>query len=75
MYLSINQLSSHFIKMVSKKARLSETERFIELWHEEESVWSILSDNYDITQEKEKSVRRVSEKLEMTNNHFFKMFT
>ena len=61
--------------MVSKKARLSETERFIELWHEEESVWSILSDNYDIRQEKEKSVRRVSEKLEMTNNHFFKMFT
>ena len=61
--------------MASKKARLSETERFIELWHEEESVWSILSDNYDITQEKEKSVRRVSEKLEMTNNHFFKMFT
>ena len=61
--------------MASKKARLSETARFIELWHEEESVWSILSDNYDIRQEKEKSVRRVSEKLEMTNNHFFKMFT
>ena len=37
--------------MVSKKARLSETERFIELWHE-----------------KEKSVRRMLEKLEMTNN-------
>ena len=60
--------------MVSKKARLSETERFIELWHEEESLWNILSDNYKIRQEKEKSVKRVSEKLEMTNNHFFKMF-
>ena len=39
--------------MVSKKARLSETERFIELWHEEESLWNILSDNYNIRQEKE----------------------
>ena len=28
--------------MVSKKASLSETERFIELWHEEESLWYIL---------------------------------
>ena len=54
--------------MASKKARLSETERFIELWHEEESLWNILSDNYKIRQEKEKSVKRVSEKLEMTNN-------
>ena len=60
--------------MASKKARLSETERFIELWHEEESLWNILSDNYKIRQEKEKSVGRMSEKLEMTNNHFFKMF-
>ena len=29
--------------MASKKARLSETERFIELWLEEESLWNILS--------------------------------
>ena len=36
----INQ--SDVIEMVSKKARLSETERFIELWHEEESLWYIL---------------------------------
>ena len=42
--------------MVSKKTRLSETERFIELWHEEESLWNILSDNYKIRQEIEKSV-------------------
>ena len=54
--------------MTSKKARLSETERFIEIWHEEESLWKILSDNYNIRQEKEKSVGRMSEKLEMTNN-------
>ena len=54
--------------MASKKARLSETERFTELWHEEESLWNILSDNYNIRQEKEKSVGRMSEKLEMTNN-------
>ena len=40
--------------MANKKARLSETERFIELWHEEESLWNILSDNYNIRQEKEK---------------------
>ena len=39
--------------MASKKARLSETERFIELWHEEESLWNILSDNYNIRQEKD----------------------
>ena len=51
--------------MVRKKARLSETGRFFELWHEEESLWNILSDNYKIRQEKEKSVERISEKLEM----------
>ena len=55
--------------MASKKARLSETERFIELWHEEGSLWNILSDNYNnIRQEKEKSVGRMSEELEMTSN-------
>ena len=43
--------------MASKKARLSETERFIELWHEEESLWNILSDNYKIRQEIEKIVK------------------
>ena len=42
--------------MVSKKARLSETERLIELWHEEGSLWYISSDNYKTRQEKEKSV-------------------
>ena len=61
--------------MASKKARLSETERFIELWHEEESLWNILSDNYKIRQEKEKSVAWILEKLEMTSNHFIKIFT
>ena len=36
---------------------------------------NILSDNYKARQEKEKSVGRMSEKLEMTSNtHFFKMF-
>ena len=40
--------------MPSKKARLSETERFIELWHPEEGLWNILSDNYKIRQEKKK---------------------
>ena len=59
---------SSVIKMVRKKTRLSETERFIELWHEEESLWNILSENYKIRQEKEKSVGRMLEKLEMTNN-------
>ena len=54
--------------MASKKARLSETERFIELWHEEESLWNVLSDNYKIRQEKENSVGRMSEELEMTSN-------
>ena len=64
--VSINQLSSHVIKMASKKARLSETERFTELWDEEESLWNILWYNYNIRQEKKKSVGRMSEKLEMT---------
>ena len=54
--------------MASKKARLSETERFIELWHEEERLWNILQDSYNVRQEKEKSVGRISEKLEMANN-------
>ena len=49
----MNQISSNVIKMISKKAIHSETERFIELWHEEESLWYILSDNYKIRQEKE----------------------
>ena len=40
------------------------TERFIELWHEEKSLWNILLGNYNIRQEKEKSVGR----LEMTSN-------
>ena len=33
--MSINQISWHVIKMANEKARLSETGRFIELWHEE----------------------------------------
>ena len=54
--------------MASKKARLSETERFMELGQEEGSLWNmILSDNCKIRQEKEKSVGRISEKLEMTS--------
>ena len=43
-------------------------QRFIELWHEEESLWNILSENYKIRQEKEKSVGRISEKIEMISN-------
>ena len=44
--------------MASKKGRFSETERFIELWHEEKSLFrkNILSENYKTRQEKEKSV-------------------
>ena len=53
--------------MASKSAWLSETERFIELWDEEGSLWNILSDNYKIRKEKEKSVERILEKLEMTS--------
>ena len=57
--------------MISKKARLSETERSIELWHEEESLWYILSENYKIrkkkVQEKEKKWKNVG-RLEMTSN-------
>ena len=40
--------------MASKKARL---QRLGDLfWHEEESLWNILSDNYKIKQEIEKNV-------------------
>ena len=50
-------------------------QRFFELWHEEESLRNILSDNYNIRLEKEKIVGTMSEKLEMTSNyHFFKIF-
>ena len=51
----MNQIrpSLNAIKIASKKVRLSETERLIELWHKEESLWNILSDNYKIRQEKE----------------------
>ena len=52
----MNQISSDVIKIASKKARLSEGERFNELWLEKESLWNILLDNYKIKQEKEKSV-------------------
>ena len=46
--------------MASKKARLSETERFIQLWHEEGSLWNILSDSYNkIRQEKEECWKNV----------------
>ena len=53
--ISMNQIrpSLNAIKIASKKVRLSETERLIELWHKEESLWNILSDNYKIRQEKE----------------------
>ena len=47
------------MKMASKKARLSETGRFIELWHDEESLWNILSDNHKIRQEKKKYWKNV----------------
>ena len=57
--------------MASKKARPSEIERFIEFWHEEKNLWNVLSDNYKIRQEKEKSVGRMSEELDMTRNYSF----
>ena len=38
----ITQISSYVIKMASKRDRLSETERFIELWQAEESLWNLL---------------------------------
>ena len=55
--------------MATQKARLSETEteRFIDFWHEEGSVSNILLDNYKIRQKKEKSFRKISEKLEITS--------
>ena len=40
--------------MASKIAKLSGTVRSIELWHEEESFWKFLLDNYKISLEKEK---------------------
>ena len=60
--------------MTSKKARLSETERFIELWHEEESFWNILSGNYKVRQEKEKVLEEYRKNWKwQVSNHFFKM--
>ena len=31
------------LKWQEKKARLQEPDRFIKLWHEDESLWNILS--------------------------------
>ena len=60
--------------MTSKKPRLSETERFIELWHEEESFWNILSGNYKVRQEKEKVLEEYRKNWKwQVSNHFFKM--
>ena len=60
--------------MARKNARFL-AKRFNELWHEDESLWNILSDHYKIRQEKEKKCGSMSEKLEMTViNHFFKIF-
>ena len=50
-----------------KKVRFSETEKLIELWQAGENLWNILSDNYKIREEKEKSGERILEKLEMTS--------
>ena len=63
----MNQISSDVIKIASKKPRFT-AERFNELWHEEESLWNILSDNYKIRQEKGKRCGTMSVKLEMTSN-------
>ena len=57
--------------MTSKIARLSETESLIELWHEDGSLWNILPGNYKLKQEKEKSVERISKKLEITSQKSF----
>ena len=63
--------NSLVIKMASKIARLSETEKSVELWQEEGSHWNILSGSYKIRQENEKSVERISEKLEMKSKKSF----
>ena len=64
------------LKWQVKKSRLSETERFIELWHEEESLWNILLYSYNISGKKRKKVLeecRKNKKWQIIN-HFFKMF-
>ena len=64
------------LKWQVKKARLSETERFIELWHEEESLWNILLYSYKISGKKRKKVLeecRKNKKWQIIT-HFFKMF-
>ena len=52
--------------MAGKIARLSETKRFIELWHEEESLWNILSGNYNIISDKKR--KNVLEELGKQKN-------
>ena len=48
--------------MASKKARLSETEIFIELWHEEESPWIILSETIRSGQKRKKVLKACRKK-------------
>ena len=37
----INQISLYVIKRASKTVKLLETERFIEIWQADESLWNI----------------------------------
>ena len=60
--------------MASKIARLSETERYIELWHQEESLWNILANNYKIRQEKGKKFWKNVGKTRNDKYHFLKIF-
>ena len=55
------------MKMASKKARLSETGRFIELWLDEK-VFGTFYRTTIRSDKKRKSIGRMSEKLEMTSN-------
>ena len=56
------------LKWQVKKLGFQRLRDLLIYWQEEESLWNILSDNYNIRQEKGKSVGRMLEKLEMTSN-------
>ena len=56
------------LKWQVKKLGFQRLRDLLIYWHEEESLWNILSDKYNIRQEKEENVGRISEKLKMTSN-------
>ena len=56
---------------MNRRARQEETENFISLWFQEESLWNIFSDKYKNRDERENSFKRISEVVNMNSKFYF----